>query len=62
MKKNTIYNVIDRIEGVKHECHTLLRFVQLMRDLTLNYGDFWIEHRETIEENENTYIIFEISK
>ena len=61
-KKNTTYQIIDRIEGVMHECHTFLRFVQLVRDLTLNYGDFLIEQREEIEDSKNTYIIFEISK
>lgn len=62
MEKKTIYQVIDRISCAKRECHTLSRFVWLIRDLTLNYGDFQIEQREKIEGSESTYIIFEISK
>ena len=62
MGKNRVYQIIDRIGGIKHECHTFTKFAWLVRDLALNYGDFSIEQREKIECPESTYIIFEISK
>jgi hypothetical protein len=56
------YVVYDYITGCKHETSELTKLLQLIRDLTLEYGDFAIKFKERSNYKGVWYIVYEIKK